>query len=188
MIELMITITIIGVLAALAIYGVGRYLASSKSAEAKTGVGAISRGAQAAFEREMAAAQGVTEGSTSSASSHRLCGTAVLVPLVVPKAKKYQPSTKDGEDYSTGDSQSGWKCLKFYQSEPTYYQYGYAMDGSPMAPDNPAKCATACYEAGARGDLNANGIESQFARTGHINAATGRLKASTQIYVEREFE
>ena len=52
LVELMIVVAIIGVLAALAIYGVRRYLASSKTSEAKNTVGAISRGATAAFERE----------------------------------------------------------------------------------------------------------------------------------------
>ena len=43
LVELMIVVTIIGVLASLAIYGVRRYLAASKTAEAKEGVGGIAR-------------------------------------------------------------------------------------------------------------------------------------------------
>ena len=52
LVELMIVVAIIGVLAALAIFGVRRYLASAKTSEAKNSVGAITRGAAAAFERE----------------------------------------------------------------------------------------------------------------------------------------
>jgi len=44
LVELMIVVAIIGVLAALAIYGVRRYLASAKTGEAKNTIGAISRG------------------------------------------------------------------------------------------------------------------------------------------------
>jgi type IV pilus assembly protein PilA len=188
LVELMIALAIISVLAALAVYGVTRYLASAKSSEAKQNVGAISRGATASFEREQAPSESVNEGNKSSAVSSRLCGTAVMVPLDVPKAKKYQPSTKNGEDYETGDAQTGWMCLHYQMTQPTYYQYAYTKDGSPIAPSNPAKCLAACYEAAARGDLNANGIHSVFARTGHINTASGKLKASSQVFVENEFE
>src|SRR5580693_2775417 len=52
LVELMIVVAIIGVLAALAIYGVRRYLASSKTAEAKNTIGAITRSAVSAYERE----------------------------------------------------------------------------------------------------------------------------------------
>ena len=41
LVELMIVIAIIGVLAALAVYGVRSYLASARTAEAKASVGAI---------------------------------------------------------------------------------------------------------------------------------------------------
>src|SRR5689334_23265245 len=52
LVELMIVVAIIGVLAALAIYGVRRYLATSKTAEAKNTIGGIARAAVAAYERE----------------------------------------------------------------------------------------------------------------------------------------
>ena len=50
LVELMIVVVIIGILASLAIYGVNKYIASSKSAEARLGIGAISKGSVAAFE------------------------------------------------------------------------------------------------------------------------------------------
>ena len=59
LVELMIVVAIIGVLAALAIYGVRRYLASAKTSEAKNTIGAITRSAQAAYERENAASEEV---------------------------------------------------------------------------------------------------------------------------------
>src|SRR5260221_4090294 len=88
LVELMIVVAIIGVLAALAIYGVRRYLASSKTAEAKQGVGAISRSSQQAYERENAAAEDVAEGNNSTCVSHPLCkinATNPLIPGTVPK-------------------------------------------------------------------------------------------------------
>lgn len=188
LVEVMIVVVIVGVLAGLAIYGVTRYLASSKSSEAKNNVGAISRAAQAAFAREISPSESVGEGNKSASASHQLCGTAQLVPAAVPKNTKYQPNTAEGQDFSTGDKHTGWKCLKFNLSQPTYYQLSYAKSDSPMAPSNPAKCVQDCYEAGARGDLNGNDVYSMFARTGHINTVTWQLKASTQIYAEAESE
>jgi type IV pilus assembly protein PilA len=188
LVELMIVVAIIGVLAALAIYGVRRYLASTKTAEAKEKIGAISRGATGAFERETTAAEDVVEGQESAASSHALCDDAQNVPAAVPQGKKYQPKTADGEDFETGDTLTGWKCLKFNLTQPHYYQYQYHKDASPVAPANPAVCAADCYEAGAVGDLDGDGQTALFAKTGQINTTTHQLKAATQVYAENEFE
>ncbi len=188
LVELMIVVAIIGVLAAMAIYGLTRYLTSARSAEAKHTIGTISRGAHAAFEREIMAAQTVAEGGESDVASHNLCATAPPVPAFVPAGKKYQPITAQGNDFETGDDFSGWHCLKFTLSTPIYYQYLYTKDGSPAAPNNPAACGSDCYEAGALGDANGNGILSMIARTGSVNTLTGELRESTYIYVENESE
>lgn len=188
LVEVLVTVFIIAVLAALAIYGVTRYLASSKSSEAKNNVGAISRSAHAAHARELAAAENLDEGDRSVQAANLLCESSVLVPATVPKGTKYQPSTQEGDDFETGDNRTGWRCLKFAVSQPVYYQLAYTKDSTRMAPNNPAKCNVSCYEAGARGDLNGNDVYAEFARTGHINAVTGRLKAASQIYVTNEFE
>ena len=120
LVELMIVVAIIGVLAALAIYGVRRYLASSKTSEAKNTIGAISRGAAGAYEREVSQSETVTEGSESTAASHSLCAGAVVVPATVPVGKKYQPNTTDGSDYESNNSTTGWRCLKFAMTQPHY--------------------------------------------------------------------
>jgi type IV pilus assembly protein PilA len=189
LVELMIVVAIIGVLAALAIYGVRRYLASSKTSEAKNTVGAISRGATAAFERETAASEDVAEGAVSTAASHALCGSAAAVPAAVPLGTKYQPETAENTDFETGDAMNGWKCLKFGLTQPIYYQYNYNAGAGAVVPNNTAACTAAgCYEAAAVGDLDGDGTKSGFARTGTVNATTGQLKASTQVHIDNEFE
>src|ERR1700690_4145508 len=124
LVELMIVVAIIGVLAALAIYGVRRYLASAKTAEAKNNIGAITRGAVAAYERETTPAE-ILDGATSAAAVHAFCGTASKVPAVPPAAKKYVPNTLTTADFNSGDSYNGWKCLRFGVQEGIYYSYVY---------------------------------------------------------------
>src|ERR1700760_3819622 len=70
LVELMIVVAIIGVLAALAIYGVRRYLATAKTSEAKNTIGAISRAAVAAYERETTPNELLADGATSAATVH----------------------------------------------------------------------------------------------------------------------
>ena len=182
LVELMIVVAIIGVLAALAIYGVRRYLASAKTSEAKNTVGAISRGAAAAYERETTASEILTSPGASAASSHALCLSAALVPGAPPTGTKYQPSTAGNADFDTGDALTGWKCLKFTLSQPIYYQYGYEagahVAGIPATAPDPT---AAGFEAAAIGDLDGDSTYSGFARGGTVVA--GELILATQVYI-----
>ncbi|MFO0587668.1 MAG: prepilin-type N-terminal cleavage/methylation domain-containing protein [Polyangiaceae bacterium] len=189
LVELMIVIAIIGVLAALAIYGVRRYLASAKTSEAKNTIGAVARGAKQAFERETAASELVAEGSNSTNASHALCGSATPVPAAVPGGTKYQPKTTNGDDFNTGDATNGWKCLKFSMTQAIYYKYYYVLgSGGPgKAAGAPDPTATG-FEASAEGDLNENGAFSTFAITGAVNATTKELITATQVFIKDEFE
>src|SRR4051812_12856337 len=102
LVAVVIAVPMLGVMAALGIYGVRRYLAAAKTAEAKNTIGAISRAAVAAYEREVLVA---------GKSGHRLCSSATPVPRAVPMAKKYVPSATAGEDFNGGSLTAGWTCL-----------------------------------------------------------------------------
>jgi type IV pilus assembly protein PilA len=163
----------LGIVASLGIYGVRRYLASAKTAEAKNTIGAIARGAVAAYERETL---------VGTKTVQRLCDSATPVPRTVPAATKYQPSSATGSDFQTGSADAGWMCLKFSMSYPMYYQYRYdkgAGSGKTGATANG-------FEASARGDLDNNGTTSFFGRGGTVR--NGSLVLDTSIIIENEFE
>jgi len=183
LVELMIVVAIIGVLAALAIFGVNRYLASAKTSEAKNTLGAISRDAVAAYERETYANQLLQDAQSSTAFMHQLCGSAAAaVPATPPAQKKYQPSTADNADFNTGDNVNGWKCLKFSMTQPIYYSYNYVTGtGSGLS----GATATG-FEATAAGDLNGNGTASLFARGADVR--NGTVVLSTEIFIQNEYE
>jgi type IV pilus assembly protein PilA len=174
LVELMIVVAIIGVLAALAIYGVRRYLASAKTSEAKNSVGAISRGAAAAYERETSVSELVAEGSSGTTSSHALCLSATLVPAAIANVagKKYQANSTSGNDYQTDP----WNCIKFGMSQPQYYQYQY------LSP------SLTTMSAVANGNLDGDAVTSSFSRLGAVNATTQTLRLATQVSITNEFE
>ena len=141
LVELMIVVAIIGVLAALAIYGVSRYLKHSKTAEATRNLGSIETGSKNQFQQETD-----TSGTGIGPYAHKFCPVGVAVPTTVPKAQKVKVD-------STFWNDSAWKCLKFSINEPQFYSYSYNATGEGV---------TATYTALAMGDLDGNGTNSEF--------------------------
>lgn len=157
LIELMIVVAIIGVLAVLSVYGVSKYLANAKTAEAKTSLGNIGKLAQAAYEKETTTSAVMREG-TDTALVRDLCASAGAAVPASPAAisgKKYQ-STYD--DWNESGSNRGFLCLKFAMTAPQYYQYNYVAATGP----------TGSYTATATGDLNGNDTYATFTLAGSI--------------------
>jgi type IV pilus assembly protein PilA len=182
LVELMIVVAIIGVLAALAIFGVRKYLAAAKSSEAMNTIGAMNRLAVAAYERENAPNELAV--GTSQGSSHALCvSAAAAVPASPPAAKKYTANPADGTDFNTGNQTVGYKCLKFTMNEPQYYAYIYQTGDATFA--KPATFIAGDWANQAEGDLDGDGkVFSKFAVGGKI--INGVPITSTQIAIENE--
>jgi type IV pilus assembly protein PilA len=166
---LVFAVPLIGTFAALGIYGVRKYIATAKTAEAKNTVGAIARAGVASYERDQ-----------------KLCASARPVPAVVQKATKYAPSAAEGSDFNSGDDHTGWKCLRFSMTQPIYYQYQYHAGSGYLTPAA-ASIGPKGFEAAAVGDLNGDGVDSHFARTARVDAS-GQIVLSTEIYIDNEFE
>jgi prepilin-type N-terminal cleavage/methylation domain-containing protein len=188
LVELMITVAIVGILATLATAGVRRYVAFSKGTEAINALGGIGRAVHIAANRDATAGDVLALGASSELAGSKvvgsssgkgqgkgqgggatvtfgtpgLCGDTTPVPssMTLVKGRKYQPNLSDGMDYETGDVTSGWRCLKFSITVPQYYQYRYTVGGPPITVQLP--------HGGSPPGISADKSWSAFAR-GDLN-------------------
>lgn len=165
LVELMIVVAIVGILAALAIYGVRKYMANAKTAEARNGIGQMSKDAVTAYYKEGMAGSLLPLGSTAGVSN-TLCPTATAVPSASSsiKAQKYQSKPSEWAG-------AGWDCLHFSMNDPQYYQYNYVLTGVGNAAGDTFSCSAA-------GDLDGDGTMSSFTLGGGVQNDAGTLVAS----------
>src|SRR5947208_16131221 len=76
----MIVVAIVGVLAALAIYGVRKYLLNSKTAEVRNAVGQMAKDAKGAFERESMTSTILAAGGVAGVSNNLCSDATASVP------------------------------------------------------------------------------------------------------------
>jgi type IV pilus assembly protein PilA len=174
LVELMIVVAIVGILAALAIYGVRKYMSNAKSAEARNGIGQMGKDAITAYAREGMAPAVLALGD-SAGVSNRLCKSAISVPGGITTTlvgatpateiagQKYQSAPSE---WSTGAKDAGWTCVKFSMNDPHYYMYQYSQTGDETA-------AGGEFQAQAMGDLDGDGVGSLFSLKGSIVTDAG---------------
>ena len=172
LVELMIVVAIVGVLAVLAVYGVRKYIANAKTAEAKNSLGQIGKDSVTAFEGERMSATVLAEGS-QTAIIRQMCQTGSQASVPSSQAaidgKKYQSTKADWSNTTDVTANSGWPCLKFEMTAPQYYQYSYGAAGT----------STGTFSATANGNLNGDAIYSTFTMLGSIQS--GRLTLGPSI-------
>ena len=167
LVELMIVVAIIGILAALAIYGVKHYITNAKTAEARNSLGQMGKDAVSAYSREGMATTAMALGS-STAVSNKLCLKSTIVPtnLADVGGRKYQSSPAQWKG-ATDSQYDGWNCVKFSMSDPQYYQYQYVGPTDITT----AGADTTPFSCEAHGDLDNDGTASLFQIRGIVHAA-----------------
>jgi type IV pilus assembly protein PilA len=171
LVELMIVVAIVGILAALAIYGVRKYMANAKTAEARNGIGQMAKDAVTAYYKEGMTGSVLNLGATA-ALSNRLCPSATAVPAAISNVsgKKYQSSPNEW-------SGAGWDCIHFSMNDPQYYQYNYTLTGTGIADGDEFSCTAA-------GDLDGDSTTSLFTMKGKIQDDSGTLVATAAPNME----
>jgi type IV pilus assembly protein PilA len=164
LVEMMVVVAIVGVLAALGMNGVSKYIAAAKATEAQNALGQMAKDASSAYERGTTSGDIVGIGDSTRVSA-RICPTAAWpIPggADAIKGTKYQSSPAEWNDGA------GWSCLKFSMKDPQYFQYYFAATPDAGGWENGDQ-----FDAIAQGDLNGDGLLSRFDLFGQIQQAEG---------------
>lgn len=158
---------------------VDSYKRKAMISEAKNSLGAITRGAIGAFERET-----IAENDDAQAA-HVLCKSATPVPATVPsKGESYAPKTDSGVDFQAGDATTGWPCLRFTITNPVRFQYSYTVGGTPKLAargKDVAKGDTSFFEVCAEADFEPGGKTTLICQTGQVKKETMTVQIGTEM-------
>lgn len=147
--ELLNLLALVGVLSAVGMYALARYVRHSKTAEAIGSLSTLAAQSSAFYEASDATQPVGSTPDNAHAMRHFPPSSATSVPPTLDdvRGRKYQSATADW-------GASPWHELQFSIPQPQYYAYSYAAEGSG---------ATAKATASAKGDLDADGILSTYA-------------------------
>ena len=170
LIELMITVAILGILAAIAIPAYSGFVARSKTAEASTNLGVLFKTAAAYYY----GGERGTQGTSASTSSHCTVATADPVPSTPSSSKvTFTPA-----------STSSFRTLGFSIGDFVYYSYGI-LNPSPGC--EKSVNSSNLYTFYANGDLDDDGVMSTFELVAG-SSSDNVLYHAQAIYADKEAE
>lgn len=155
LLELLNSLSLAAVLAALAMYGVGKYVRHGKTLEAVGAVRAIAQAAITYYDESDA----TQPAGGSQAAVHAMRHFPASSHGSVPKnpedvsGKKYQSTRADW-------SPSPWRELNFSIPQPQFYRYSFESSGTGR---------TSAATAVAEGDLDASGVRSTYRQRVIVN-------------------
>ncbi len=167
LIELMIVVAILGILAAVAIPAMMKYLRRARTTEAIDKLAYLYRFSATYFTSER------TAGAAYNAASlpRQFPQSAGLTPSTVPPGVRYidPPGTWDAPT---------WQALAFHISDPHAFSYQYESAGTGVS---------AGFTARANGDLDGDGSYSTFERSGG-STTTLEVQGSAGVWMSNENE
>jgi type IV pilus assembly protein PilA len=170
LVELMVVVTIIGVLAAVAVPSYLKASRKAKTAEATSNVKRIYDGARSYYEEERSQRAAIAPIARQFPNS---------APAITPAlgACCANAGHKCMSDPSLWVDET-WTSLKFAVTDPHYYSYSYLSSGTETA---------AQFSATSYGDLDCDADYSTFELTGSVQA-DGTVTGQAGFFKDRELE
>ncbi|MBL8684223.1 MAG: hypothetical protein JNK05_33925, partial [Myxococcales bacterium] len=163
---LMIVVAILGILAAVAIPAMIKYLRRAKTTEAVDKLAFLYRSSST-----YATGERVTRGTGATALAPQFPVSTGPTPATIAAGIRVTDAV------GTWDSAS-WQALSFSIADPHYYSFQYESTGTGTA---------ARFTARALGNLDGDGTNSTFERAGGLNTQL-EMFGSPGIYMENELE
>ena len=144
LVELMITIAILGILAALAIPSFTAYVSRSKTAEVSANLNQMFKGAAAYYSGDLAG-----KGISSTVSGN----------CIVPDGAASPPTPSESKQRFTADAT--FKAIRFFISDYVYFSYGLTSADTTSTCRH-TKNTSSLYTFYANGDLDHDATMSTF--------------------------
>ncbi len=172
LIELMVTVAIIGILASAAIPAFMHYVRKAKTSEAILGIHKMYAASRAYLLDELAARNDVAP------LPRQFPDSVDLTPLDSCCGNPGDKCPIDPDAWQT----PSWQALKFGMEDPHYYRYAYESTGSASPGLNSQ------FTARAVGDLDCDEIYSTFEMVGVWAETDHDVHGSGSIYFENQME
>jgi prepilin-type N-terminal cleavage/methylation domain-containing protein len=171
LIELMIVVTIIGILAMVAGPELMKYQVRAKTSEAMQNVAKVADGARSYYMGEMTSRDG--------SLIQKQFPTSIGPTPDAMACQNNAPIKHNPTQYNTADTfgHQSWQSLQFSVSKPFLYSYTFISEGTG---------SNARFSSRATGDLDCDATQSLFEQTGLVDQ--NNQVVVNQLYRERELE